>query len=376
MSQLPRKPAEDIYIDHSTFARVKRWMYRGQRPNWVARIANRAWVILATAGVRSHELVTLEVSGRVSGRVIAFPLVMATVDGQCYLVAMLGEDTQWVKNVRATGGKAVLRAQGREAIELEELAASQRAPILKAYLQRAEGARPHIPIDKDAPLAEFELIAAAFPVFRVHRLGAATGQPDRVRQLERVAFKYANTFIMVPLLRTGLGRLIGGPASGYFLLLRTTGRKSGLPRETPLNYAIDEGAVVCLAGFGEQAHWLKNIQSDPNVRVRLPDRVLDGLATRVADRAEARRLAVAVARNCGFALVFEHPRCLLMSDAELAAHLDGRPVVRIQPVDGPIEPGPFDPGGKGWLLSAVGHGLIALGAVLWLSRRAKRKTQA
>jgi hypothetical protein len=38
---------------------------------------------------------------------------------------------------------------------------------LKSYLQRAEGARPHLPIDKDAPLAAFETIAAAFPVFRI-----------------------------------------------------------------------------------------------------------------------------------------------------------------------------------------------------------------
>ena len=52
-------------------------------------------------------------------------------------------------------------------VQLEELPADQRAPILKAYLQRAEGARPHISIDQDAPLAAFETIAAAFPVFHV-----------------------------------------------------------------------------------------------------------------------------------------------------------------------------------------------------------------
>jgi len=38
---------------------------------------------------------------------------------------------------------------------------------LKAYLQRAPGARPHIPVHKDAPLAEFEQVAAQFLVFRV-----------------------------------------------------------------------------------------------------------------------------------------------------------------------------------------------------------------
>jgi hypothetical protein len=43
----------------------------------------------------------------------------------------------------------------------------QRAPILKAYLQKAPGARGHVAIDKDAPLSEFERVAAQYPVFRV-----------------------------------------------------------------------------------------------------------------------------------------------------------------------------------------------------------------
>ena len=42
-----------------------------------------------------------------------------------------------------------------------------RAPLLKAYLRRAPGARPHIDIDKDAPLSEFAKIAEAIRVFRV-----------------------------------------------------------------------------------------------------------------------------------------------------------------------------------------------------------------
>ncbi len=61
----------------------------------------------------------------------------------------------------------MLRSGGREEIYLEEVPADQRAPILKAYLQRAPGARPHVPVNKDAPIADFEKVAAAFPVFRV-----------------------------------------------------------------------------------------------------------------------------------------------------------------------------------------------------------------
>ncbi len=144
----------------------KRWMYRGQRPNWIARILNRAWAAVASSGIASNSIVTLEVTGRKSGRMISLPVVMAVVDGQRYLVSMLGDNVHWVQNVRAAGGRAVLRSGGREEVQLEEVPADQRAPILRAYLQRAPGARPHLPVKKDSTVAEFQEVAAAFPVFR------------------------------------------------------------------------------------------------------------------------------------------------------------------------------------------------------------------
>ena len=155
----------------------KRWLYRGQRPNRLAKILNRAWAAIGSSGVASNYLVTLEVTGRKSGRVISLPLVMAVVDGQRYLVSMLGENVAWVRNARAAGGRAVLRHGVREEVRLEEVPPVQRAPVLKAYLQRAPGARQHVPVDKDAPLAEFETIASAVPVFRV----LAESRPSRPR---------------------------------------------------------------------------------------------------------------------------------------------------------------------------------------------------
>jgi deazaflavin-dependent oxidoreductase (nitroreductase family) len=145
----------------------KRWMYRGQRPNWIARVMNRASAVVGSSGITSSYMVTLEVAGRKSGRTISLPVVIAIVDGERYLVSMLGEDVHWVRNARAAGGRAVLRSGGREEIQLKEVPTDQRAPILKAYLQRAPGARPHVPVNKDAPLAEFEKVAGAFPVFSV-----------------------------------------------------------------------------------------------------------------------------------------------------------------------------------------------------------------
>jgi deazaflavin-dependent oxidoreductase (nitroreductase family) len=145
----------------------KRWLYRGQRPNGLARVLNRAWAALGAWGIAANYVVTLEVKGRQSGRPISLPLVLAVVEGQRYLVSMLGENVAWVRNVRAAGGKAVLRHGRREEVRLEEVPADQRATLLKAYLERAPGARPHVPVDKDAPLSEFEKTAATIPVFRV-----------------------------------------------------------------------------------------------------------------------------------------------------------------------------------------------------------------
>ena len=152
-----------------------RWMYRGGRPNRLARLLNQVGATMGSSGIGGNRMVALEVVGRKSGRVISLPLVPAYVDGQRYLVSMLGEDGAWVRNVRAAAGNAVLRHGAREKVRLEEVSPAQRAPILKDYLSRAPGARPHMPVDKDAPLSEFAKIAASFPVFRVLAIAPGPG---------------------------------------------------------------------------------------------------------------------------------------------------------------------------------------------------------
>ena len=146
---------------------AKRWMYRNGRPNWLAKILNAGWARVHATGIARNYMVTLEVQGRRSGKTIRVPLAMVVMNGERYLVSMLGQDANWVRNVQAAGGRATLRHGATEHVLLEEVAVGRRAPILKAYLRRAPGARPHIPVDKDAPLSEFERIAPDFPVFRL-----------------------------------------------------------------------------------------------------------------------------------------------------------------------------------------------------------------
>jgi hypothetical protein len=150
---------------------IKRWLYAGGRPGLLARWLNRAFAAVHASGLAPSHWVTLEVVGRRSGRTLSFPLVMVVLDGERYLVSMLGCDVAWVRNLKAAAGHAVLRHGGAEPVRLAELAREQRAPVLKAYLKRAPGARPHIPVDKDAPLAEFAAIAEQIPVFRILAAG-------------------------------------------------------------------------------------------------------------------------------------------------------------------------------------------------------------
>ena len=110
-------------------------------------------------------MVTLEVVGRQSGKLIKLPLALTVMNGKRYLVSMLGNEANWVRNIKAAGGKARLRHGISEEVTLEEVDIQQRAAIIKAYLQIAPGARPHIPVNKDAPVTEFEKIAPDYPVF-------------------------------------------------------------------------------------------------------------------------------------------------------------------------------------------------------------------
>jgi hypothetical protein len=92
----------------------------GQHPNHLARLMNRAREGPA-AGFGPDQLVMLEVTGRRTGRTISFPVVVAGYQGERYLVSMLGQDTNGVRNARAAGGRAVLRHGHREVVHLGEV---------------------------------------------------------------------------------------------------------------------------------------------------------------------------------------------------------------------------------------------------------------
>jgi hypothetical protein len=144
-----------------------RWLYRGGHPNRFARLQNRSSAVAFAAGILPKRAAALEIRGRRSGRVISLPVVIADLDGERYLVSMLGNDANWVRNLAAVDGHAVLRHGRHETVQLELVDPSERAPILRRYLQVAPGARPHIQVDRRDSLTEFARVAADYPVYRI-----------------------------------------------------------------------------------------------------------------------------------------------------------------------------------------------------------------
>ena len=122
---------------------------------------------------------------------------------------------------------------------------------------------------------------------------------------------------MVPAFRLGLGWLLVNQVAGYIMVLETRGRQSGQRRYAPVNYALLGGHIYCLAGWGRGTHWFANLRDDPYVIAHLPGSRVIGGAVEVTDPAEARQARVAVARNAGFALLFDglNPRGMKPEDS-------------------------------------------------------------
>jgi deazaflavin-dependent oxidoreductase (nitroreductase family) len=140
-----------------------------QRLNWLG-------VLLTSVGLAPRDAVTLETRGRKSGKIRRIPILRTRYRGDDYLVALAGE-SQWVRNVRAADGWAVIRRRGTQRVCLEELAQGDRAEIIAQYLRAgrersgaeaaAEQARYYFGLDSEASLDDIEAIVDYYPVFRI-----------------------------------------------------------------------------------------------------------------------------------------------------------------------------------------------------------------
>lgn len=73
---------------------------------------------------------------------------------------------------------------------------------------------------------------------------------------------------------------------GTVLVLTTTGRRTGSPRSTPLQYERTDAGYVVASARGERADWFRNAVVDPRVTIQVGDRSVTGTARPVVDPAE------------------------------------------------------------------------------------------
>lgn len=136
------------------------------------------WIgfLLTRLGLSPSYVVLLEVPGRRTGIIRRTNLVRATHDGHSYLVG-LGGESEWVRNVRAAGGRVTIGRRVRRAATLVEVPVAERPAVIRAYVLRA-GRRPGSrSVTREARnyfgvgpgLRDDELAEAAvrYPVFRV-----------------------------------------------------------------------------------------------------------------------------------------------------------------------------------------------------------------
>jgi deazaflavin-dependent oxidoreductase (nitroreductase family) len=140
-------------------------------PGWFTRnVFNRIVSGLTRAGVSVWGSRVLEVPGRTTGEPRRTPVNLLELDGSRYLVAPRGH-TQWVRNMRVSGGGALLLGRRREPFRATEVDDDAKAPVLRAYLRRwkAEVGMFFDGVGPDSPDSELRRIAPDHPVFRLER---------------------------------------------------------------------------------------------------------------------------------------------------------------------------------------------------------------
>ena len=142
---------------------------RFQEPGWFTKnVFNRLVGLGTRMGISLAGSRVLEVKGRKSGEWRRTPVNLLLVDGQRYLVAPRGH-TQWVRNMRVSGGGRLVLGRGSEEFSATELTDDEKPALLRAYLEKwkwevgafFDGVGP------DSGDDELRRIAPDHPVFRI-----------------------------------------------------------------------------------------------------------------------------------------------------------------------------------------------------------------
>jgi deazaflavin-dependent oxidoreductase (nitroreductase family) len=142
-----------------------------QRPGWfTTNVFNRIVAVCTRFGLSVYGSRVLEVRGRTSGEPRQTPVnLMRYQDGE-YLVSPRGQ-TQWVKNLRASGQGTLRVGKRTEQFSAIELIDDEKPALLRAYLKKwkFEVGVFFAGVGPDSTDAQLREIAPDHPVFRLTR---------------------------------------------------------------------------------------------------------------------------------------------------------------------------------------------------------------
>lgn len=139
-------------------------------------------------------------------------------------------------------------------------------------------------------------------------------QEQKLRELLKAVSR-----IHVAMWRLGLGPFLGLKPDWWsqIMIVTHTGRKTGLKRRTALNYALVEGEIYFLAGFGMGSDWYRNVLKEPRVDVWLPNGWWSGLVEDVSESRQRLRIMREIVIASAFVGKLAGLDANAMSDEEL-----------------------------------------------------------
>ena len=137
------------------------------KPGLIDRFLNSTVRALVRVGVAPSHMRLLEVRGRKTGKIYSLPVDLLDREDALFLVAPRGR-TQWVRNAEAQGEVTLRRGKESARYRLRLLQGSEKAAVLKAYLDRFHReVQRFFPVRAGSPVEEFASLAERYPAFEL-----------------------------------------------------------------------------------------------------------------------------------------------------------------------------------------------------------------